>query len=340
MAIALALACCSAAGGAEDAPDWSAYTKAQRLVELAPGRHLNLVCVGAGAPTILFESGMGEPTSTWARVQPEVAKKTRACSYDRAGVGFSDPGGDGSPATIVGDLEKLLAAAEIAPPYVLVAQSYGGLPARLYYYRHPEQIAGMVLVDASVEEQGEGFRIVSPRALDRDGWRALGDPGRALRKRCIAAAKAEGGIANDDPDYKSCVVDPPKGTPEALVAGYLEMQRHLPFQQAQGNEEDAFDGPAANQLRAERRGAPDLPLIVLTRSQDTSPLRNWETPHLREARYRVWTGLHRLIADSSSRGEQRIVPDSTHGMQLSNPDAVIAAIDDVLRMANEAKPGR
>jgi hypothetical protein len=110
------------------------------------------------------------------------------------------------------------------------------------------------------------------------------------------------------------------------------MQRHLPFQHAQGREEGAVFDASVDQLREARRGARDLPLIVLSRSPDTSKLREWETPHLRDARYRVWTGLHRAIADSSSRGEQRVVPDSTHSMHLSNPDAVIQAIDDVLRM--------
>ena len=323
---------------AGDTPDWSAYLKPQRLVEVAPGRRMNLVCLGEGRPTVVFESGMAEPTGTWARVQPAIAKKTRACSYDRDGVMFSDDaGGDGSAATIVADLEKLLAAAQIEPPYVLVGQSYGGMPARLYFYEHPEQVAGMVLVDPSSEEQDEGFRLVSPRALDRAGWRALRDPGVADRKRCIEKAGAEGGIALDDPDYKTCVVDPPKGTPEELIAPYREMQRHLAFQHAQGREEATVFDASADQLRRARRGARDLPLIVLSRSADAGPLRSWETQRLREARYRVWTGLHQAIADSSSRGEHRLVPDSTHAMHLSNPEAVIAAIDDVLRMAAAPK---
>ena len=73
---------------AEETPDWSPYTRPQRLVEVVPGRRMNLVCAGTGSPTVVFESGMAEPTGTWALVQPVIARVTRACSYDRDAVGF------------------------------------------------------------------------------------------------------------------------------------------------------------------------------------------------------------------------------------------------------------
>jgi len=301
----------------------------QQLVAVAPGRHLNLVCIGEGSPTILFESGMGEPTSTWALVQSVIGRERKACSYDRKGIGFSDGGdGDGSAASAVADLEVLLAAALIEPPYVLVGQSYGAMIARLYYYRHPENVSGMVLVDPSIEEQSEGMRMVSPRAFNQEDWKALGDATNQLRERCILAAQPR--IEPGHPEVDSCVVAPPEGTPPDLVAGYLDMQRYARFQRAQQAEELAFDSTSVEQLRGARRSFGSLPLVVLSRSRDTSAIRTWETPRLRAARENIWFGLHRWLSDASSAGEHRVIEDSTHALHLSNPESVVAAIRDVV----------
>jgi pimeloyl-ACP methyl ester carboxylesterase len=330
----LALAGTTASAGEPPGVDYSAYTRPQRMVEVEPGRRLNLVCMGKarrGVPTVVFEIGVGDPAGDWSLVQPEVARSTRACSYDRAGVGFSDPlTGDGSSAGAVADLRRLLAAAHIAPPYVLVGQSSGGMSVRLFYYLHPDEVAGLVLVDPSHEDQDEGFRLVSPRELDRAGWVALRDPGTQDRLRCIDAAHR--GVDPASEQFKGCVVDAPEHYPEAIKAWYVRMQASEKFQRAQGAEELAVFDQSVTQLREHRRSFGDLPVIVLSRSPEKRALRDWETPHLREARYRMWTNLHQGLADSSSRGEHRVVPDSDHMMMLSQPGAVIDAIRDVLAM--------
>jgi pimeloyl-ACP methyl ester carboxylesterase len=136
--------------------DDPAYTHPQRLVELEPGRRLNLYCTGKGSPTVIFDSGGGDETIAWATVQPVIAGHTQACSYDRAGLGFSDPGKRTSDsANIVDDLHRLLTAAAIKPPYVLVGASYGGLNVRLYADTYPTDVAGMVLVDSTSEDWKE-----------------------------------------------------------------------------------------------------------------------------------------------------------------------------------------
>jgi pimeloyl-ACP methyl ester carboxylesterase len=334
-----------AAGAGEPAGvDYSAYTQPQRMIEVAPGRRLNLVCMGrarAGVPTVVFEIGVGDPAGDWARVQPEVAKSTRACSYDRAGVGFSDPGtGDGSSAGAVADLRQLLVAADIPPPYLLVGQSSGGMSVRLFYYLHPDEVAGLVLVEPSHEEQDEGFRMVSARELNRADWVALREPGRLDRLRCIDAAHR--GVDPASEAFKDCVVDAPATLPDAIKPSWVRMQYGEKFQRAQGAEELAVFDQSVAQLREHRRAFGDLPVIVLTRSPETRPLRDWETPHLREVRYRVWANLHQGLADSSSRGEHRVVPDSDHMMMLTQPGAVITAVADVLAMieTDRAAPGK
>lgn len=125
---------------------------AVRRVEVG-GRKVRLACAGAGAPTVVFEAGLGETLETWNWVRPAVAEFTRACAYDRAGLGRSEPGPEPRTASrIVEDLHLLLSRADIPPPYVLVGHSFGGLCVRLYASRWPREVAGLVLVEATHED--------------------------------------------------------------------------------------------------------------------------------------------------------------------------------------------
>ena len=334
--LALAMFACPTGSGAEQANDtgYAAYARPQRLVEVESGRRLNLYCMGEGAPTVIFDSGLAEPTSTWFKVQPRVSKQARACSYDRAGSGFSDAGTRaGSSANIVDDLRRLLAAAAVAPPYVLVGHSYGGMNVRLHYYLHPDDVAGMVLVDPSHEDQAEGYRMLSPRGYTRAQWRALGDPAIVARRSCVAAASK--GFERGTEAYHRCVFDAPSQMPPLLQRAYLAMQQRPAFHQAQLTEEESVFAASAEQLQAARRSFMDLPVIVLTHSPDTSPLRDWETAALRESRTAMWHNLHAGLADASARGVHRVVADSDHAIQLSQPDAVVAAIIEIVDMVRQ-----
>ena len=106
-----------AAEGTKQVINDPAYAHAQQQVEVEPGRRLNLYCQGTGAPTVIFETGLADDLSAWALVQPAIAAHTRACSYDRAGIGYSDPGRrPADSANIVDDLRRLLVAASLKPP--------------------------------------------------------------------------------------------------------------------------------------------------------------------------------------------------------------------------------
>jgi pimeloyl-ACP methyl ester carboxylesterase len=118
------------------------------------GHRLHIWCTGAGSPTVVLETGLSGSTADWGFVQPEVATFTRVCSYDRAGMGYSDPGP--SPRTagrIARELARLLDRAGIGGPVVLAGASIGGLYVRAFASEHPERAAGLVLVDASHERQ-------------------------------------------------------------------------------------------------------------------------------------------------------------------------------------------
>jgi pimeloyl-ACP methyl ester carboxylesterase len=113
------------------------------------GRALFLSCTGTGAPTVVLEAGPGNGADTWAGVQPEIARFTRVCSYDRAGLGQSDPATTGvrTIQETFDDLHALLLAADVSGPIVLAGHSLGGLIVRLYASQYPDDVAGLVLVD-------------------------------------------------------------------------------------------------------------------------------------------------------------------------------------------------
>lgn len=115
---------------------------------------LNLNCAGQGGPTVILDRGLGVPAAGWDLVMPDVAKFARVCSYDRAGYGWSSAGP--MPRTsgeIVKELHALLAASGEKGPYVLVAHSFGGYNVRVYADKYPANVAGLVLVDTSHEDQ-------------------------------------------------------------------------------------------------------------------------------------------------------------------------------------------
>jgi pimeloyl-ACP methyl ester carboxylesterase len=124
-----------------------------RLVDVG-GHRLHVWCMGAGTPVVILETGLGGSSPDWGFVQPEAARYTRVCSYDRAGMGYSDPGP--SPRTarrIANELAELVTRSGIAGPVVLVAASSGGFDVRVLASEHTDRVAGLVLVDASHEDQ-------------------------------------------------------------------------------------------------------------------------------------------------------------------------------------------
>jgi len=125
-----------------------------RLVAIGGGRSLYLHCEGTGRPTVILEAGFGGSSNNWSEVQGPLGRVTRTCAYDRAGLGnsLSIPGVQDATAEIA-DLGRLLDHAGIAVPYVLVGHSYGGLLMRLFAHAHPDQTAGIVLVDAMGRNQ-------------------------------------------------------------------------------------------------------------------------------------------------------------------------------------------
>jgi beta-lactamase class A/pimeloyl-ACP methyl ester carboxylesterase len=143
--------------------------------DVGGGRKLFLTCAGTGSPTVVLEGGAGGGAAAWTAVQPAVAGFTRVCAYDRANL----PGGASDPAPkprtandVVADLHALLTVARVPGPYVLVGHSDGGLFVRLYASAYPDEVAGLVLVDAVHEDQDARLREILERLLTPEQWAA------------------------------------------------------------------------------------------------------------------------------------------------------------------------
>jgi pimeloyl-ACP methyl ester carboxylesterase len=176
VAVLLACALAGGCGGHEQTGQRAATANAPRaapvlvgppgrLVAIGGGRSLFLHCVGSGSPTVVLEAGFDADTFSWRDVQPQLGRTTRTCAYDRAGVGASvaRPGVHDARDEI-DDLHRLLDHAHIDPPYVLVGQSYGGLLVRLFARAHPEETAGVVLVDAKGRDQTRRELAIWPKS--------------------------------------------------------------------------------------------------------------------------------------------------------------------------------
>jgi pimeloyl-ACP methyl ester carboxylesterase len=291
-----------------------------QLARLPDGRRLNFRCAGAGAPTVLFEGGFAASSLAWYKVAPEAARTHRACAYDRAGYGFSDPGPEPRDgAATAKDLDDGLRAAEIPGPFVLVGHSAGGLYMRLFADRRPHQVIGMVLLDPSIEHQDQRFAAVfGPGAGGLGGLRA-----RAAA--CLAAAEHKA-LPSQDPKLAACTPKPKPNQSAAVNAAQLAEAVRPSTWRTQLSELDSLWTTTSAEVDAGRGSYGDLPLIVLT--ADGTYAGNAEAVRARIDA--LWRVLHQDIAHRSTRGEERLVTNSSHMMMLDRPDVVTRAIDEVI----------
>ncbi len=319
----LALALSSAVAFAnDDAVSGSQFAQPHRLVDVG-GRKLNLYCTGSGAPTVVFEAPSGTAAWAWWAVQPAVAAKTRACVYDRAGYGFSDPSPRAADAqNAVADLHALLQAASVPPPYVMVGNSFGGGSAELFAWKHPDEVAGLVLVEPMHEDE-----IVRADALTHGQlgkWEAqIVDFGNGC------AAEAAKGFQPKTAAYDDCVQGRDPALPVAVAE--LDVNRRLTPGYWRVRQAERVALPAdRDELRASRRPFASVPVIVLVRG--VSPYLEPGQPPSETSKAVEADNLALMtdVARSSTNGEVRVVAGAGHVIQETDPAAVVTAVEDVL----------
>jgi pimeloyl-ACP methyl ester carboxylesterase len=299
------------------------YVTPARVVDIGEGRKMNILCVGEGAPTVVFEAGLADQVSTWATVQPNIAHRTRTCSYDRAGFGFSDPvDRPVTSANVVDDLHRLLTAASIRPPYVLVGHSLGGLYVRLYAANHRSDVVGMILVDPTSEDQGRRYFALDP-SMKIANERYV----ESRRQECIPMAAR--GFDKASEAYERCIGGPDPRFSTAFNDALAASRSNEAYFRAEWSEWVNTFTTSSDQVRTARRNFGDMPLIVLTRAPYQK--QSNESQEMRDAKNRLWMELHDDLARLSTRGVNRVVPNAGHNIQLDQPAAVVDAIFEVLQ---------
>ena len=272
---------------------------------------------------MLFDSGLADSTAVWRLVQSSVAKTTRACTYDRAGYGFSDPPTGPSDANAaVADLHHLIANAPIAAPIVYVGHSMSGLYGVLLAAAHPNDVAAEVLVDPSFANQAFAL-TASLSPTERTAWLTSLEGSIAHLKKCAAM---------QGPLPKDCLGRDSHPGPGETELAELEKQRvsRASYLLANASELESFipDHERKSLSQKEVEAVPpdfgDKPLAILTHSKsDTYP--NF-TPSQIAAIEQAWNEGHNRLAGLSRRGGNTVVPESSHYIQIDQPKAVIEAV--------------
>jgi pimeloyl-ACP methyl ester carboxylesterase len=315
----------------------SAYTQAHLRIEVEPGRRLNVFCLGKGDPVVIFEAGGGDDSASFRAVQARVALRTRACSYDRAGIGFSDPAAwPSTAANTVADLHRLITVMSPGKPVVLVGHSDGGLYVPLYAATYPGDVTGMVLIDPFTVGADEiAAALLTPR--QRAHWYASDNKDIAHARACVELADKRL-LVRPDHQMSTCLDNPSSADP----ARHRELNRQL----AHSSEQkallsaliDTYPAPDQGMSAAElalQNAHPDFgdtPLIVLTAGEDEQTDLPQKT---RLAIAAAWRKNNDLLAARSREGRNIIVPKSHHDIQKEQPAAVIDAVSKVVDAARK-----
>jgi len=300
-----------------------------KMVTVDGTRRINLSCMGNGSPTVLFDAGSGDSTLSWALVQGEVAKLTRACAYDRAGIGFSDPrNGESDAKAAVSDIHALLKAAGIKEPVLYVGHSLAGLFGVLLAASHPHDLAGAVLVDPAFVKEWANMsaaRIAAGASPATEGAFVTSFKAQVQRYRECAALPAPlpDDCAERDTRLPSALADFKKvqmSRPPYLLTRASELENAGPTKEGKNLDEKEVEAVTAN--------FGDKPLIVLTRGNVDS--RPDFTAQQSVAMYQAWKAGNEKLAALSTRGSHRLVAGSGHYIQYNKPLDVIEAVKQVL----------
>jgi len=300
----------------------------KHLVQIEGGRRMNIQCLGNGSPAVIFEQGLGAHILTWDKVAPAIASVTKTCVYDRAGEGFSDP--SGRPATaenVDQDLHALLRAEGISGAVVLVGHSIGGLYATLFADEHPDEVAGLVLVDPSFA--GQSSSITSPKTIKEftDEYQQEVDE----LNRCIKATQAV--VIGENNSACSWQFSPQRTAFQRLYLGYAFGHSYKWAEEL--SELEAFQSVGSSrsedEIEEERahRSFGQMPVIVLTAGK-RPPLQAGQTDQKQTPEDDSWRKGHDALAARSLQGKSVVVPDASHFIQVDRPDAVISAIQEVI----------
>lgn len=285
-----------------------------QLVDVG-GYRLHINCMGQGSPTVIMEAGNNDFSVQWSLVQPEIAKSTRVCIYDRAGFGWSDA----SPyprtlETTVKELHTLLVSAKVEAPYVMVGHSFGGILVRAFAYQFPDQIAGIVLVDSAHQEQ-----VGRVPALQNAATQVIG------QFRTLSVMQSFGLLALSPEQI------PVRGLQGVALQQYRAILATTNYFTVAANETEAIFADWGNIPSDDEASLKDIPLIVLSRGLP-EPLPGVSVVENQQYE-QEWQEMQKELVALSSESRQIIAKESGHYIQLQQPDLVIDAVEQIVESA-------
>jgi pimeloyl-ACP methyl ester carboxylesterase len=287
-----------------------------RLYEVN-GHRMRIECTGSGSPTLILDAGLGNDGLIWSAVQPTLSLTTRVCSYDRAGMSWSDPVPPPRDADhIAAQLHGLLQAAGVTGPIVLMGHSIAGMYIRDYASHYPDQVKGLIFVDASTPLQNRdpalapAMRPGGPPPLRMFLTQAL---------FVLGIPRWMGGCKNNFPQ-----LPPDRGLLQS------EERCHLVVSSPAG-ESTNFDRSGEETLHTGPYG--DLPILIFT-SDPVKGLAEHEPPNMRAAWDRMQANLKKL----STRSRQIIARNSGHYVQLERPDLIDREVPLFIEQIRGAAP--
>ena len=329
----VAATCCIAGHARPSTADDSIYLHPGLRLPAGDGAELNLLCSGSGSPTVVFDSGHQDWAPAWSVVQPEVAKWTRACSYDRAGSGFSPAGP--MPRTsirIADELHDALHNAGTQGPYILVGHAFGGINMRTFAYRHKGEVAGVVLIDTDVGD------VAAPDILKRE-HAVFAEQERDLRacRDALAAGKPLASVPVPALTHTTCEQRFFRGFPEKAWSPELNAL----LLQMSGSSVALFDEVVSElhempgdevYLKEHQQSLGSRPLRVLTSADHFGDSENTPTElHLRHLKSEtaIAEAQAQFLALSSNATQVFAYHSRAEYIQFDQPDIVLAAIREV-----------
>lgn len=312
--------CCESIGRRNAARD---FPPPGKMVDIGE-RRIQLDCRGSGSPVVVFESGLDiDGSLSWSAVQDSVAKTTRACTYSRAGIMWSDPHyGPQNGKSIAEDLHAVLDLAGERPPYILVGHSLGGPYIMTFTKYFGMDVAGLVFVDASHPEQVQRFKTVTSQG-----------PPMLMNIMKVGAALAWTGVVRAAMPLFPGVPHQPALAARARAA-YASTSLAAAVKEVE----------ALNQTLAEAgtfRQLGNRPLFVLT---SMAPLPAGAlaamklTPEQGRQYKDIWKQMHDEEASWSLSSQHQLVPDAGHYIQYDRPDLVVAAVLSVVNSVRTRSP--
>ena len=307
------------------------------------GRAINIDCAGTGSPTVIFEAGGGGRGGYgWKTVQSGVAKFAKACWYDRAGEGWSDSAPSARNSSMVAnDLHEVLQRMQIQGPFVLVGHSIGGEYIRIYTAKFPTDVVGLVLVDSTHPDQREPPLMLSPvNRMPIPARRAM----CALLPIAIRFGVIRFMLRNTSletpPEFRDHPVEAIRTLRDQLVNGFeTETVQGCTATKGGAIQPQSGSGDPEVDEAARRSGSVGArPLLVLTAGQYWKPANDPVSAEQISEFHQVWVKqLQASLASLSTEGKQLVVENASHAIPEDAPEAIVAAVYQVVEKARAAR---